>query len=50
MLQLYSLTLVVVYFDIKIVIVSFLAAEILDYTEFDVMTILKIQDGRHVAC
>ena len=41
---------VVVYFDTKIAIVSVSEADILDYTNFDVKAILKIQDGRHVAC
>ena len=41
---------VIVYFDTKIAIVSVLEAEILDYTDFDVMAISKIQDGRHAAC
>ena len=35
------------YFDSKFAIVSVSEAEILDYTDFDVMAILKIQDGRH---
>ena len=43
-------TVVIVYFDAKIVIVSVSEAVILDYKDFDMTAILQFQDGHHENC